>query len=138
MEYRNLPHGGEKISVIGMGTSVVGEQAEKVIVDTIRYALDSGVNYIDLAGGHASIFSACGKALEGRRRDAMLQIHFGADYTTGAYGWSTRLETVKRSIDWQLTHLRPITSTLASSTAWTSREIWPPMRKTGCCNSCWI
>ncbi|MTQ97167.1 (4Fe-4S)-binding protein [Pseudoflavonifractor sp. BIOML-A6] len=106
MEYRNLPHGGEKISVIGMGTSVVGEQAEKVIVDTIRYALDSGVNYIDLAGGHASIFSACGKALEGRRRDAMLQIHFGADYTTGAYGWSTRLETVKRSIDWQLTHLK--------------------------------
>ena len=25
MEYRKLPHGEEKISVIGMGTSVVGE-----------------------------------------------------------------------------------------------------------------
>lgn len=26
MEYRKLPRGGEKISVIGMGASVVGEQ----------------------------------------------------------------------------------------------------------------
>lgn len=106
MEYRNLPHGGEAISVIGIGTSVVGEQAERDIIDTICYALDAGINYIDLAGGHASIFPACGKALEGWRKDAMLQVHFGADYTTGAYGWSTDLETVKRSIDWQLTHLR--------------------------------
>ena len=31
MEYRTLPHGGEKISVIGMGSSVVGEQKEAEI-----------------------------------------------------------------------------------------------------------
>ena len=26
MEYRVLPHGGERISVIGMGSSVIGER----------------------------------------------------------------------------------------------------------------
>lgn len=31
MEYRKLPHGNEKISVLGMGTSVVGEASEKML-----------------------------------------------------------------------------------------------------------
>lgn len=106
MEYRKLPHGDELIGVIGMGTSVVGEQKEKDIIDTVQYALDAGINYFDMAGGHAAIFSAFGKALEGRRKEAMFQVHFGADYTTGEYGWSTKLETIKRSIDWQMDKLK--------------------------------
>ncbi len=68
MEYRKLPHGEEQISVIGMGSSVVGEQPEGDIIETVQFALDSGVNFFDMAGGHASIFSAYGKALEGRRQ----------------------------------------------------------------------
>lgn len=106
MEYRKLPHGNEQISIIGMGTSVVGEQDEKDIVETMQYALDAGVNYFDLAGGHAAIFPACGKALAGRRKEAMLQAHFGADYTTGEYGWSIDLDSVKKSIEWQLNNLK--------------------------------
>lgn len=106
MEYRKLPHGEEQISVIGMGSSVIGEQPEKDIIETVEFALDSGINYFDMAGGHASIFPAYGKALEGRRKEAKLQVHFGADYSTGAYGWTTNLDTVKRSVDWQMEKLR--------------------------------
>ena len=32
MEYRILPHGGEKIGVIGMGSSVIGAQPEEEII----------------------------------------------------------------------------------------------------------
>lgn len=106
MEYRKLPHGEEQISVIGMGSSVVGEQKEADIIATVEYALDAGINYFDMAGGHATIFPAYGKALEGRRKEAMLQVHFGANYTTGEYGWTTSLDTIKRSVDWQLKQLR--------------------------------
>lgn len=106
MEYRKLPHGGESIGVIGMGSSVIGEQPEDKIIETVRYALDHGVNYFDMAGGHASIFPAYGKALAGRRQEAMLQVHFGANYVTGEYGWTTDLAAIKRSIDWQLTNLQ--------------------------------
>lgn len=106
MIYRKLPHGDEQISVIGMGTSVVGEASEKNVVETITYALDQGINYIDLAGGHAAIFPGIGKALEGRRKDAMLQVHFGADYTSGEYGWNLSLDGVKKSVDWQLKNLK--------------------------------
>ena len=102
MQYRKLPHGEERISVIGMGTSVVGEHSEKNVTENINYMLDQGINYIDLAGGHAAIFPGIGKALEGRRKDAYLQLHFGADYTSGEYGWNLSLDGVKRSVAWQL------------------------------------
>lgn len=106
MEYRKLPHGEEMISVIGMGSSVVGEQSQDQIIETVTYAMDHGINYFDLAAGHASVFEAYGKAMEGRRKDVLMQIHFGADYTSGAYGWTTDLEKIKRSIAWQLKLLK--------------------------------
>ena len=106
MEYRKLPHGDEQISVIGLGTSVVGEHSVQNVVETVTFALDSGVNYIDLAGGHAAIFPGIGEALAGRRKDAYLQLHFGADYTSGEYGWNPTLDGVKKSVAWQLEQLK--------------------------------
>ena len=35
MEYRKLPHGEEQISVIGMGSSVIGEKTEKEVIVSI-------------------------------------------------------------------------------------------------------
>ena len=106
MEYRKLPHGSERISVIGLGTSVVGEHSVQNVVETVTFALDSGVNYIDLAGGHAAIFPGIGEALAGRRKDAYVQLHFGADYTSGEYGWNPTLDGVKKSVAWQLEQLK--------------------------------
>lgn len=71
MEYRKLPHGSERISVIGLGTSVVGEHSVQNVVETVTFALDSGVNYIDLAGGHAAIFPGIGEALQDGGRTRM-------------------------------------------------------------------
>ena len=105
MQYRSLPHGGEKISVIGMGTSVVGEISAEKAAETFTYAMDHGINYFDFAGGHAAIFPGMGIALKGRRKDAMLQVHFGADYTSGEYGWNLSLDGVKKSVDWQMKQL---------------------------------
>ena len=41
---------------------------ESEIIAAVRAAIDSGVNYFDMAGGHAAIFAAYGKALEGMAR----------------------------------------------------------------------
>ena len=106
MEYRILPHGGEKIGVIGMGSSVIGAQPEEEIIAAVRAAFESGVNYSDMAGGHAAIFAAYGKALQGIRDKVYLQIHFGADYTSGEYGWTTELDEIKKSVAWQLENLQ--------------------------------
>lgn len=105
MEYRTLPHGGERISIIGMGSAVIGEQPEEEIIATVRAAVAQGINYFDLASGHAAVFPAYGKALRGIRDQVYLQLHFGADYTSGKYGWTTDLEQIKRSVAWQLEQL---------------------------------
>ena len=36
----------------------------------------------------------------------MVQLHFGADYTSGEYGWNMSLDGVKKSVDWQLKNLK--------------------------------
>ena len=107
MEYRKLPHGEEQISVIGLGNSSRTSQVgEKEIQATVEMALESGVNYFDMAAGDAAPFAAYGKALAGCREKASLQVHFGADYHTGKYGWTQDLEEIKRSISWQLEALQ--------------------------------
>lgn len=107
MEYRKLPHGEEQISVIGLGnSSLTHEVGEKEIQAAVEMALENGVNYFDMAAGDAAPFTAYGKALAGCREKAYLQVHFGADYHTGEYGWTQDLEQIKRSIAWQLDALR--------------------------------
>ncbi len=106
MEYRKLPHGNEQISVIGFGTSSIGMAGEKEIEATMEMALENGINYFDMASADAAPFPAFGRALAGKRKDVFFQIHFGANYEGGKYGWTTDLDTVKRSINWQLGALK--------------------------------
>ncbi len=102
MEYRKLPRGEEKISVLGVGTSSIGMAEEKEIEAAISLALENGINYFDMASADAKPFPAFGRALSGKREDVYFQIHFGADYEGGKYGWTTDLDTMKRSVDWRL------------------------------------
>jgi len=106
MIYRKFSKGDHQIGIIGMGSAVVGANSEEDIIATVRAAVDHGVNLFDMAGGHATIFEAYGKALKGIRDRIYLQVHFGANYTTGEYGWTTDLEEIKRSVAWQLEKLQ--------------------------------
>ncbi len=106
MKYRTFPHGGEQIGIIGFGTSVIGNLPEDQAIATVQAAVKAGINYFDLAGGHACNFEMLGKALKGHRDKVYLQVHFGADYTSGEYGWTTDLEKVKASVAWQLEKLQ--------------------------------
>ena len=106
MEYRKLLHGSEQISVLGFGTSSIGMAGEKETEATMAMALEAGVNYFDMASADAVPFGAFGRAMAGQREKVYFQIHFGADYQSGTYGWTTDLDTIKRSVDWQLKELK--------------------------------
>ena len=108
MQYRKLPHGGEQIGVLGLGSSAIGQAGDKEIEATMAMALENGVNYFDMASGDAAPFAPYGRAVAaaGMRDKVYFQIHFGAEYTTGKYGWTLDLDAIKRSVDWQLTQLR--------------------------------
>lgn len=106
MEYRKLPKGSEEISIIGLGTSSIGMAGEREIEAAVTLALENGINYFDMASADAAPFPAFGRALGGQRNNVYFQVHFGADYQSGKYGWTTDLDTIKRSVDWQLRALK--------------------------------
>jgi len=106
MEYRVNKRTGDKISVIGLGTSYIGAAEKNEAVKALTYAHEHGINFADLATANAETFGYYGEALADVRKEMIYQVHFGANYETGEYGWTTNLEKVKRQIDWQLKELR--------------------------------
>ncbi|HIQ78756.1 MAG TPA: aldo/keto reductase [Candidatus Scatomorpha intestinavium] len=106
MEYRVLPHGGEKISIIGLGNSSLGASGPEEAERTVALALENGVNYFDMAAADATPFAAFGRAVGSKRGEVYYQVHFGADYSSGQYGWTLELDEIKRSVEWQLESLK--------------------------------
>lgn len=106
MRYRINRKTGDRISEIGIGSSYMFEAGHDEAVKALRKAYEGGVNYFDLAAGHGDSFPIYGDALHEVRKNIFYQIHFGADYTNGEYGWSLDLETVKRSVAKMLKELR--------------------------------
>lgn len=106
MEYRINRRTGDRISAIGLGTSYIAETEEKEAVKALEFAYENGINYADLATADARTFTYYGKAFSSVRKDMYYQIHFGANYENGSYGWTTDKERIRRSVDAQLTALR--------------------------------
>ena len=105
MEYRIHPRTKDKISVIGIGSGPIYEAPEREAVETLSYACEHGVNYVDFATAGAETFRYAGLAFASVRSQLFYQVHFGANYETGEYGWTTDLDKVKGQIDWQLSQL---------------------------------
>ena len=106
MKYRINRRTGDRISEIGIGSSYMYNAGMDEAVRALRRAYEGGVNIFDLAAGHGDSFPIYGAALHDVRDRIFYQIHFGADYAKGEYGWTLDLETVKRSIEKQLRELR--------------------------------
>lgn len=106
MEYRLNRKTGDRISVIGIGSSCIAEASEKEAVAALLLAYENGVNYVDLAAAGAKTFAYYGTAYSDLRKEMLYQVHFGANYETGEYGWTTNLEKIKRQIDWMLRSLK--------------------------------
>src|SRR3954466_579412 len=104
MPQRVLGMNGLKVSAVGYGAMVLegyyGAADETSAVDTIRHALEIGVNFIDTADfygeGHNEILIS--RALKDRRNDCVLATKFGivganepgTDFPTG-WGFSLKL-----------------------------------------------
>ena len=105
MRYRKNRRTGDEISEIGIGSSYMYQAGRKEAVKALRYAYENGINYFDLAAGDGKTFPIYGEAFGDVRENIFYQIHFGADYSEGTYGWSLDLDTVKKSVKWQLEQL---------------------------------
>jgi aryl-alcohol dehydrogenase-like predicted oxidoreductase len=111
MERRPLGSTGEPVSVIGFGCQEVGggygdiDQAE--FARAVGHALDIGINLFDTAEAYGSGASeeALGRALRGRRDEALISTKFGTGYQDRANFRDGRAERVHASIDASLQRL---------------------------------
>ncbi|MDQ6420001.1 aldo/keto reductase [Paenibacillus sp. LHD-117] len=88
MEYRRLGESGLKVSALGLGTNAFGKRSdERTSIEIIRQALDQGITFIDTANIYAGTESEriIGKALEGRRHEAVLTTKAGLPRGAGVY-----------------------------------------------------
>lgn len=105
MEYRQLPHGGEKISVVGLGLGGIGTAPPEEIEAIIRKAIDNGINFFDMCTAGAT-YEPLGRAIKDCREQVLLQCHFGAVYDeNGEYGWCRDFDTIKKTFYKELEQL---------------------------------
>ncbi|OUP18983.1 hypothetical protein B5F29_09280 [Lachnoclostridium sp. An196] len=94
MEYRINQRTGDRISVIGIGSGYITEAPEKEAMEALELAYENGINYVDTVASSAEGYGLYGKAFEKVRDKMIYQVHFGAEYSTGKYGWTTDAEMI--------------------------------------------
>lgn len=101
--YRNLPHGSERISTLGLGMGGIQSAPPAEIEAVVREAIRHSINFFDLCAGGAAVYEPFGKAIAQAREQVYFQLHFGAVYgKDGAYGWSRNLKRIKETFLWEL------------------------------------
>jgi aryl-alcohol dehydrogenase-like predicted oxidoreductase len=111
MERRPLGATGVEVSAVGFGCQEVGggygDIDEREFARAVGYALDIGVNLFDTAEayGFGASEEALGRALRGRRDEAVISTKFGTGYTDRPNFRDGRAERVHTSIDASLRRL---------------------------------
>lgn len=101
MEYRQLPQ-GEKVSTIGIGAGYLREAPVAEIQRIISTAMDRGITIMDTVMNDDTAIAPIAKALQGRRSDMLMQIHFGISYPGGVYARTRNAEKVRLAFEDQL------------------------------------
>lgn len=102
MEYRDLPHGGGKVSTIGIGAGGLSEASPEQVRKIIDYGMEHGINFMDTVMYDFSAQPAIAAALEGRRNKMVMQIHIGAHYPRGQYVRTRNLKQLQKGFEQEL------------------------------------
>ena len=85
MQYRELGKTGLKVSEIGFGGEWLERHEADESVQLMRYAAESGINIIDCWMPDPKSRDIIGKAMEGNRKNWIVQGHIGSTYQNGQY-----------------------------------------------------
>ena len=106
MEYRDYKLGDEKFSIIGFGSERLEDISLEETVQMFDYAIDKGVNILDMYFPDPVVRDHVGIALEGRRNKMYIQGHLGTIHKNGQYERTRKMDEVKASFDDMLTRLK--------------------------------
>lgn len=78
MIYREIPHTGQKVSVISLGIGSLHEASEREITLIVDYALGRGINLMDMIMPTSTPAEAIARGMKSRRKDIVAQFHIGS------------------------------------------------------------
>lgn len=99
MEYRTLGRTGLRISEIGLGGEWFNGLTAQESTAIIDAAQEKGINYIDIFMPQAPTRSNMGVALEGRRKQFIIQGHLCTVFEDGQYTRTRDIEKTMRSFE---------------------------------------
>ena len=109
MDYRRLGRSGLEVSVVGIGCNNFGRRCDQEqTTAVVDQALEVGINLFDTAdsyGGEGRSELFLGKALEGRRQDAVVATKFSSPMGEGPMRRGTSRKYIMDAVDASLTRL---------------------------------
>lgn len=106
MDYRTYKLGNEKFSEIGFGSERLEDASLEETVKMFDYAMEHGVNVLDMYLPNPVVRDHVGIALEGRRDKMIIQGHLGTIHKNDQYERTRNLDEVKSSFVDLLTRLK--------------------------------
>lgn len=85
MEYRTLGRTGLDVSVVALGCEGFVQKSAGELKSDLDYAIDRGVNFMDIYSPNPELRSRIGTALAGRRHDFIIQGHLCTTWENDQY-----------------------------------------------------
>ena len=92
MQYAKLGRTGLEVSVLGIGTEHMLGQPRQTVVNTLRTAVENGVNYFDIIYAMPDYLQHMGEGFHGLRDRVLLTAHLGSTDRDGQYSKTRALK----------------------------------------------
>jgi Predicted oxidoreductases of the aldo/keto reductase family len=102
MLYQELGKTGKKVSAIGLGCEHLDLKPYEQVEETIKMALEQGVNIFDVFMPGKEVRENVAKALGNKRKEVFIQGHIGSTDINKQYDISRDMPTVKKYFEDQL------------------------------------
>lgn len=105
MTYRKLGRTGIDVSVIALGCEGFSKKSDEQVRSEFDFAIENGINFLDLYSSNPDLRSCIGNALKGRRNKFVIQGHIGSAWEDGQYLRTREVEKVKAAFEDELKRL---------------------------------
>lgn len=85
MEYRTLGRTGLRVSAVALGCEGFMNRPEEEVRADFDFAIENGINFLDLYASNPELRSSIGAALAGRREGFVIQGHLCSVWEEGQY-----------------------------------------------------
>ncbi len=105
MKYRILGRTGLNVSVIGLGCEGFMDLTQTQTTEMIEYAIQNGINIIDIYSSNPELRQHLGKAIKPHRKNFLIQSHIGSIWENGQYLRTRDMDKVKNGFETSLKEL---------------------------------